>query len=534
MITASIEKERKNNPSFQYEGPSVEESALAAATEAEATARAAADEDIANGEGPIVPYPDPLVALAIVQHLKQQGAGVSARPKVFAAIPPQNGDKKSTRATANTIISETVAVVSDIPDCSAQESADVTGTKGSENPAPLGWLVANFPVNDTQGKLLEYLLAGSSTELDVELDNLLDGFKFPRGKKSVKAAVDANGNINGASTEEDILIDIPLYRQANIDALLWLRLDSKLEASDSAPVLVSEVFSLDANYGKKSDLVDDKIALQSIDASRSTDASDLENAAIVLKSDTLGARWWNPYMGGFLGSTIGLPSTQSDGQGKAPVVKYALVVETIEIALEAAHDRANKLVREATGRLAARIGATMEYRDALAAVVATNAAKGKGEEKDPDPTVPSLVSDPISTQHADRVASPKPGPFLDATYLERRRHDHRKNLSVSSQMWQALRCGEHRMQYRSLCVPLREWRESSTSYENAMKRCCFDMVELEQNTSAFANETLWKFVCSVRSYRGDLSTHVIAAKREELLKVSGDHVCELNVIDDEV
>ena len=187
IITASIEKERKNNPSFQYEGPSVEESALTAATQAEATVRAAADEDIANGEGPIVSYPDPLVAQAIVQHLKQQGADVSARPEVFAAVPPQNGDNKSTVATAN-FISETVASVSDISDCSAQESADVTGTKGSKTPAPVGWVVANFPVNDTQGKLLEYLLAGSSTELDVELDNLLDGvpgggFKFTREKK---------------------------------------------------------------------------------------------------------------------------------------------------------------------------------------------------------------------------------------------------------------------------------------------------------------------------------------------------------------
>jgi hypothetical protein len=87
---AAIERAATTDPPVQYEGPNSEDAAAAAGDSAAAKLiEAFAEEDASDRGGPRVAYPDALVAQAIVQHLKQQQAGVAARRKYAAHVPPE-------------------------------------------------------------------------------------------------------------------------------------------------------------------------------------------------------------------------------------------------------------------------------------------------------------------------------------------------------------------------------------------------------------------------------------------------------------
>jgi hypothetical protein len=374
-----------------------------------------------------------------------------------------------------------------------------------------GWIVANFPVNIVQGRLLEYLLAGDSAASDAELDGLISAVAVAGGTKGGKGKGSTAKGDNGAAANADtalgeLLVDDPLHVSANIDGILFLKFLGELEAYDLAPVPVIDAF------GTRSK------AAQVPSPFTAGSSSDEQTGS---KSKA----WWAQFLDGAIGSSVELRRSTSTSAGTA-VVKFGLAAETIEVAFEAAGERSTLLERWAKRRLAERITACMEYRDAVAAVATANASKGKGDEKVPEPPIPPLVSDPIAIQHAStsgddaesNVANPCPPPLLDAARLEDRRQRRRKLLPVVGQLWQSLRCGEHSMQARAVRGPIKDWNESSHAYVDALQRACLEILKIERSIDDFAALSRWNTACAVRSSRGDSSPHLVAVARENLLR----------------
>ena len=419
-------------------------------------------------------------------------------------------------------------------DYQAEAAAAVEQRDAASLDSGTGWIVANFPVSVLQGRLLEYLLAGTSAEPDSELDALIVAAVASGTKASKEKAVTSKGSdapVHDEATFGELLQDESPYLRAHIDGIIWLQLRAELQAVDSPPVPTIDVFASGRQSLRtpSSGVVND--GSDDIECDMTNESP--ESTEPATNDDSKSKTWWGRFVSGTIGSTIELQRAAlgkpcSSRGTEVAAVNFGWASETIELALEAAGEHGANLETAAKLRLAERIAACMEYRDAVAAVETINATRSKGEEKEADPPVPPLVSDPITIQHtSEQLCSHLgmrssgnvwPVSFLENAGLEGRRLRRRKGLPVAGQIWQALRCGEFSMQARAIRGPIKDWTDSTHVYTDASRRACLETVKIERSIGDFVALSRWNTACAVRSSSGDSCPHLVAVAREALLR----------------